>query len=1085
MLVALLAFVGAAGELRAQNLVSVPLPNGFVGTRGSSAGSAESVRTFATLGIARLFFIQNSSTNQFELQGNDIPGTLRIVRTNGTTLDIPASANWRMNTGSTTDLIGILPRPASPITFAYSGGSIQITNGDTPGGTSIGGYVAGYTGALATDGSNQSGNAAQSQLLNGLNAYLATVVSSRPAGPVTVTAQTTTSTTPTLAGTATVAAGEALSVVVNGLQYTTTSTPAVVRSGTGWSLALTTPLALGTYSVTATITDADGFTLSDATSGELVIASSVSSVTIGGSFTASDRAYDGTTVATGTTGALTLVGVNGGDQVTIASATFAFQSAAVGTGKTVTITNVVLGGTIGAAYTVNLAGAPAATASITARPVTIGGAFTAASRVFDGTTAATIATNALTVLGAVGGDALSLTGVAAAFADAAVGTAKPVSISAATLAGAAASNYALNIAGAPTTTADITSGVIVVVPPIVPPIVPPVVPAPGTVTIAGSITANDRVYDGTTAATGNTAGLSLVGVGPCQQVTIASVTLGFQSAGVGTGRTVVITNVTLGGADAGAYTVSLTGSPTTTASITARPLTIGGTFTAASKPFDGNATATVASSALTLVGAVGGDAVTLTGVTAAFADPLTGSGTTVTITGATLAGAAASNYTLSLAGAPTSTANITSRLLTIGGSFSVADKVHDGSTDATITRNDLRLIGVQPGDAVALTWANAAFADAAVGTGKRVTLRAVGLTGAAASTYTLVMTGAPTTTASIVAAAPPSAPRGVAATPGTGSLAITWSVPETVGCRAITGYVIEGSVDGGGTWTPLAATGAAPTAATVQGLTNNRPYLVRVAAVNPCGTSVFSSVAGPFVPVGPMPVTPSLAAIAEVVQDTIVRVHDAGFTLRLRAADESGAALPVDSSRMLQLEHGGRATADGSGFAPSTYVTLYLMAPGTTPTLLGTVPVTADGAFAAALPIAATLPAGLYTLQVNGIDPASVPRSVALDVEVVLPPPDLDLTATPDQAAPAVGDTITITLTVTNHGRGPAIDVVIPRAFTEPGFTVVRTTPIEGTYRAATQEWSIARIEPGAHARLLLTAVVVPPTAVASPRTAP
>ncbi|GLC26918.1 hypothetical protein rosag_34310 [Roseisolibacter agri] len=1082
MLVALVALVGAAGELRAQNLVSVPLPNGFIGTRASSAGSAESVKTFATLGIARLFFIQSSSTNQFELQGNDIPGTLRIVRTNGTTLDIPASANWRMNTGSTTDLIGILPRPASPITFAYSGGSIQITNGDSPGGTSIGGYVAGYTGTLATDGSNQSGNAAQSQLLNGLNAYLATVVSSRPAGPVTVTAQTTTSTTPTIAGTATVAAGEALSVVLDGVQYTTTSTPAVVRSGTSWSLALTTPLALGTYSVTATITDADGFTLSDATSAELVIASASSTVTIGGSFTASDRAYDGTTVATGTTGALTLAGVNGGHQVTIASATFAFQSAAVGTGRTVTITNVTLGGTNAASYTVNLAGAPTAAAAITARPVTIGGMFTAASRAFDGTTAATIATNALTVLGAVGGDALSLTGVTAAFANAAVGTAKPVAITAATLAGAAASNYALNVAGAPTTTADITSGVIVVVPPIV----PPVVPATGTVTIAGGITAHDRVYDGTTAATGNTSGLSLVGVGPCQQVTIASVTLGFQSAGAGTGRTVVITNVTLGGADAGAYTVDLTGAPTTTASITARPVTIGGTFTAASKPFDGNATATIAGSALTLVGVVGGDAVTLAGVTAAFGDPLTGNGKPVSITGATLAGAAAGNYTLSLAGAPTSTASITSRLLTIGGSFAVADKVHDGTTDATITRNDLRLVGAQPGDEVALTWANAAFADAAVGAGKRVTLRAVGLTGAAASTYTLVMTGAPTTTASIVAAAPPSAPRNVAAAPGAGSLAITWSAPETVGCRAITGYVVEGSMDGGRSWTQLAATGAAPTAATVQGLTNNRAYLVRVAAVNPCGTSAFTSAAGPFVPVAPMPTpTTPLATIAEVVQDTIVRVRDGGFTLRLRAADESGAALPVDSSRTLQLEHGGRATADGSGFAPSTWVTLYLIGRGTAPSLLGTVPVATDGTFAAAVPVAATLPEGAYTLQVNGIDPASAPRSVALAVEVVPPPPDLDLTATPDRATPAVGDTITITLTVTNHGRGPAIDVVIPRAFTEPGFTVVRTTPVEGTYRAPTQEWSIARIEPGAHARLLLTAVVVPPTAPAAPRTAP
>jgi hypothetical protein len=247
LLVAFLALGGLAGELRAQNIISVPFGNGFVGTRGSSAGTANNVLTYATLGIDRTFFIQSSSTNQFELQGNDIPGTLRIVRTNGTTIDIPASANWRMNTGSTTDLVGILPRPASPITYAYAGGSIQITDGSSPGGSSIGGYVAGYAGAVAHDGDSPSGNAAQSQVLSGLNSYLTTVVASRPAGPVTVTALTTTSTTPTITGTATLTTGETLSIVVGGVQYTATSTPAVVRAGGAWSLALATPLASPTY----------------------------------------------------------------------------------------------------------------------------------------------------------------------------------------------------------------------------------------------------------------------------------------------------------------------------------------------------------------------------------------------------------------------------------------------------------------------------------------------------------------------------------------------------------------------------------------------------------------------------------------------------------------------------------------------------------------------------------------------------------------------------------------------------------------------------------------------------------------------
>jgi hypothetical protein len=215
----------------------------------------------------------------------------------------------------------------------------------------------------------------------------------------------------------------------------------------------------------------------------------------------------------------------------------------------------------------------------------------------------------------------------------------------------------------------------------------------------------------------------------------------------------------------------------------------------------------------------------------------------------------------------------------------------------------------------------------------------------------------------------------------------------------------------------------------------------------------------------------------EVVQDTIVRLAGGDFTLRLRATDQPGAAIPIDASRTLQLEHGGQATTDGSGFAAGTFVSLYLVAPAGTPVLLGTVPVASDGTFATTQPISETLPPGSYTLQVNGIDRNATPRAVGLGVEVAPPAPELELAATPSEPSPMVGDTITITLTVTNRGPGPAVDVVIPRAFQEPGFTVVTTTPLEGSYDAATHEWKIGRIEAGAHARMLLTAVVVLPAA--------
>ncbi|HYW51611.1 MAG TPA: YDG domain-containing protein, partial [Gemmatimonadaceae bacterium] len=332
-----------ATPIAAQNIISVPFTQGVIGTRGSSSGTANNVLTFQTLGIARTFFIQSSSTTTFELQGNDIPGTLRIVRTNGAILDIPASANWR-NSGGTTYLLGILPRPATPITYNYAGGSISITDGSVNGGTSVGNYIAGYAGATLADGDNTSGNAAQSQLLTALNDYLATVVGSRPAGPLTVTAQNTTSTTPTIAGNATLAVNENLSVIVAGAQYSTSTTPAVTVGGGTWSLTLASPLSLGTYDVAATITNADGFTLSDATINELVISAPTTTLTIGGSFTPGGKTYDGTSSATAGISGLSLVGINGSDDVTIAAATFAFSTAAAGTGRTVSITSVTLGG---------------------------------------------------------------------------------------------------------------------------------------------------------------------------------------------------------------------------------------------------------------------------------------------------------------------------------------------------------------------------------------------------------------------------------------------------------------------------------------------------------------------------------------------------------------------------------------------------------------------------------------------------------------------------------------------------------------------------------------------------------------------
>ena len=83
-----------------------------------------------------------------------------------------------------------------------------------------------------------------------------------------------------------------------------------------------------------------------------------------------------------------------------------------------------------------------------------------------------------------------------------------------------------------------------------------------------------------------------------------------------------------------------------------------------------------------MAGTLPGDVVTLSGGTATFADKNVGTGKTVTLTGATLGGDDAGNYTLSAAPI-TTTANITPK--TVTGSFASANKTYDGTTDASAT----------------------------------------------------------------------------------------------------------------------------------------------------------------------------------------------------------------------------------------------------------------------------------------------------------------------------------------------------------------------------------------------------------------
>src|SRR5207244_4200807 len=138
----------------------------------------------------------------------------------------------------------------------------------------------------------------------------------------------------------------------------TLSTGSAALSGvvSGDTVNLGTGSASGTFSSAAvgsskTVTVA-GLTISGTDSGNYSLTQPTTTAditavgpTVSG-VTASNKAYDRTVTATVNTGSASLVGVLSGDTVTLGTGSVSgtFASAAVGTGKTVTVAGLTLGG---------------------------------------------------------------------------------------------------------------------------------------------------------------------------------------------------------------------------------------------------------------------------------------------------------------------------------------------------------------------------------------------------------------------------------------------------------------------------------------------------------------------------------------------------------------------------------------------------------------------------------------------------------------------------------------------------------------------------------------------------------------------
>ena len=292
----------------------------------------------------------------------------------------------------------------------------------------------------------------------------------------------------------------------------------------------------GTYAITPSglYSDQQGYIIQYA-DGTLTINKALLTATVN----ASDKVYDGTTVANPML--LITAGLVGMETIS-AAATGSFNSKDVATANVVTVNNVTLTNGTGLASNYSLATGQTAVAHIIPKPITA--TFTAADKVYDGSTAA-IPVLTITA-GLVGTDTVAANGTAS-FNSKDVATANLVTVDSTTLTNGTglASNYSL--AAGQTVAAHIT-------------------PKP----LNATVTAPDKVYDGTTVANPIlTITAGLVGT----ETVTASGSASFNSKDVTSANLVTVDGTPLSNGTGFASNYSLAGGETVAARITPATLT--------------------------------------------------------------------------------------------------------------------------------------------------------------------------------------------------------------------------------------------------------------------------------------------------------------------------------------------------------------------------------------------------------------------------------------------------------------------------------------------------------------------------------
>jgi mucin-19 len=416
--------------------------------------------------------------------------------------------------------------------------------------------------------------------------------------------------------------------------------------------------------------------------------------------TAANKTYDALLAATISGGAISAIS---GDVVTLdtTSRAGAFADKNVANGKSVTVSGYAISGTDAANY--SLVQPAGLTADITPLALNVTGA-TAANKIYDALLGATISGGAISE---ISGDTVTLdsTNRAGVFADKNVGSSKAVTVSGYTISGADAANYTLV---QPTgVTADITAL---------------------TLNVTGA-TASHKTYDALVAAAISGGAISAIG-GDTVVLDVSGRTGVFGDKNVGASKAVTVTGYAISGTDAANYAlVQPTG---VTADITALTLNVTGA-TAANKTYDALLAAAISGGSISTIS---GDIVNLdsSGRTGVFADKNVANGKSVTVTGYTISGTDAANY--SLVQPAGLTADITTLTLNVTGA-TVANKTYDALLAATISGGAISEIS---GDTVTLdsSGRTGVFADKNVANSKAVTVSGYAISGTDAANYALV-----------------------------------------------------------------------------------------------------------------------------------------------------------------------------------------------------------------------------------------------------------------------------------------------------------------------------------------------------------